>query len=232
MKRTVVRVLSFIGLVGCVGQTPEPEEERPPVEFGFPLAEPERFPLLVGVDHDPIAHEDSVAGAVICTDYMGRGFPNCYDEHDGNDYLLTGGFDEMDADPAAVLAAADGVVVQTEDGNYDKCHPGGGTSIDCDGYPIKANFVIVEHADGITSRYWHLRKHSVRVEVGDEVTCGDILGEVGSSGVSSKPHLHFEVNRPDGRTLNPYAGPHSQDLSWWAQQNAPDILPGAGCTAP
>ena len=226
-----VRILLPIWLMGCVGTSATPDIETAPVLFGLPLAEPERFPVLVGVDHDPVPQDDSAAGAIICTDYVGRGFPNCYDEHDGNDYILDGDFDEMDDNPAAVLAAADGVVVDTEDGNYDKCHPGAGASITCDGYPIRANYVIVEHANGITSRYWHLRKNSVRVAVGDEVACGDILGEVGSSGNSSKPHLHFEVNLEDGRSLNPYAGPLSQDLSWWDQQNEVDVLPGAGCTA-
>ena len=228
-EATRLRLLLPIVLFACNGPQP-PDNPGPPVLFGFPLAEPERFPLLVGVDHDPIEQDGTILGAATCTDYNGRGFPNCYDQHDGNDYILDGDFDQMDLYPAAILAAEPGVVVKTQDGFYDKCHPDGGLAISCDGHPIEANYVIIEHDEGITSRYWHMRKDSVRVEVGDEVSCGDVIGEVGSSGKSSKPHLHFEIMLDDERVLNPYAGPYSQEQSWWAEQKEPDELPGAGCT--
>ena len=41
----------------------------------------------------------------------------------------------------------------------------------------------------------HLRKHSVRVTVGDVVAAGDPLGEVGNSGNTSEPHLHIHAER-------------------------------------
>ena len=178
----------------CVG--PEPIDAllpQTPVVFGFPLAEPERFPVLVGLDHDPIVQEDTIIGAATCTDYLGRSFPNCYDEHDGNDYILDGDFSQMDTDPAIILAAADGRVIDIEDGHYDKCHPDESFQITCDGHPISANYVKIEHIDGIVSRYWHMRKNSIRVAIGDTVQCGDIIGEVGSTGRSTGPHLHWGV---------------------------------------
>jgi len=217
----------------CTGPTPQDtaSDVKTPVVFGFPLLEPERFPVLVGVDHDPEKQPDTLLGSATCTDYLGRGFPNCYDQHHGNDYILDGDFSEMDTRPAIILAAADGVVISVEDGHYDKCHPGPDFEITCDGNPIIANHIKIEHNDGVVSKYWHLRKHSTRVAVGDQVSCGQAIGEVGSSGISSKPHLHFAVNDQNGDSLNPYAGPYSQNESWWHTQNAQDVLPGPGCTA-
>jgi peptidoglycan hydrolase FlgJ len=62
------------------------------------------------------------------------------------------------------------------------------------------NVVEVEHAGGWTSVYGHLRNYSVRT--GDTVTAGGKIAEVGSTGRSTGPHLHFELRR-DGGTVNP-----------------------------
>lgn len=200
-----------------------------PVLFGFPVATPASISTRVGVDHDPV-DGTGLAGDAMCTDYLGRPFPNCYDQHDGSDYILDGGFTAMDAGSAVVIAAADGVVIETEDGHYDRCHSDleyGGVS--CDGNDGIANSVVVEHPDGLVTRYWHLMRDSVAVSVGDEVACGQRLGVIGSSGLSSMPHLHFEVQL-DGVTIDPYAGPWSQEESYWAEQGAAEGLPGPGCT--
>ena len=197
------------------------------VQFALPLAEPEAFSDTVGVDHDPDEYDG--IEALICTNYDGRNFPHCYDEHDGSDYLLDGAFDAMDAGSSPVIAAADGVVVDTDDGNYDRCHGDMGTAeVSCDGHPMKANYVVVEHAPGVYGRYWHLMKDTVAVQVGDAVACGQELGLVGSSGNSSTPHLHFEVE-VDGAALDPYAGDFSQPETWWLEQGGPDDLPAGGC---
>jgi len=60
--------------------------------------------------------------------------------------------------------------------------------------------VVVEHSDGLTSRYGHLS--SVDVREGETVQAGTTLGRVGSSGRSTGPHLHFEL-QVGGRTVNP-----------------------------
>ncbi len=210
-------------------ESPPPDVLRGPLSFRFPLAERDLFEQLVGVDHDPEVHDDGLQG-VQCTSYDGRSFPWCYDEHDGSDYLLVGGFDTMDAGSTAVVAAAAGVVVETEDGNYDRC-AATLEGIDCDGYPMAANYVIVEHAGGWHTRYWHLKTDSVAVEIGEPVACGQTLGLVGSSGYSSMPHLHFELQNTDGLTTDPYAGVYSQPETWWVDQGDAEGLPGSDCAA-
>ncbi|MDR1728390.1 MAG: peptidoglycan DD-metalloendopeptidase family protein [Acidobacteriota bacterium] len=62
------------------------------------------------------------------------------------------------------------------------------------------NTVMVEHEDGLRTRYAHLS--SINVKVGDRVTSEDTLGTVGSTGRSTGAHLHFEVLR-HGKPVNP-----------------------------
>lgn len=202
---------------------------RGALQFRLPLEERELFVLVVGVDHDPEDHTDGSMGeALLCTNYDGRGFPYCYDEHDGSDYILEGDFDTMDAGSATILAAAPGTVLETADGNYDRCHKTS-TGVDCDGNSGEANYVVVEHEGGWITRYWHMMKGSVAVAVGDEVACGAPLGKVGSSGNSSQPHLHFELQSAEGVVTDPYAGEFSQAETWWVGQGEPTLLPESLC---
>ena len=198
--------------------------------FRFPAVDPdgELFMAvpIVHMDHDP---KPDPTGTT-CENYKGDGLPWCYDGHDGTDYLLMWGFSTMDKFDVQVVAAADGEVALAEDGNYDRCHETSGFKVTCDGHPIKANQVSVRHADGLLSRYVHLKKGSVKVKVGDKVVYGQLLGYVGSSGNSARPHLHFEVEDAAGKTLDPYAGKNTQPTSYWVSQT-PDSYgkPAARC---
>lgn len=60
--------------------------------------------------------------------------------------------------------------------------------------------VEVEHAGGFTTRYGHLSK--ILVKKGQQLSVGDAVGKVGSTGRSTGPHLHYEVRR-NGDALNP-----------------------------
>ena len=62
--------------------------------------------------------------------------------------------------------------------------------------------VEIDHGDGYTSRYAHLA--SVLVRVGQTVERGTLLGEVGRSGLTTGPNLHYEI-RVDDRPVNPTA---------------------------
>lgn len=82
-----------------------------------------------------------------------------------------------------VLTISDGVVVYS--GN------------DLGGY---GNIVVIGHRHGLFSVYAHNKRNYVRN--GDRVVKGQVIAEVGSTGKSTGPHLHFEVRR-DGKALNP-----------------------------
>jgi murein DD-endopeptidase MepM/ murein hydrolase activator NlpD len=81
-----------------------------------------------------------------------------------------------------VWATADGTVVVAErEGAYGRT-------------------VVVDHGGGYTTRYAHLRR--IKVERGERVKRGEVLGTVGESGNAGGVHLHYEVLR-DGRPVDP-----------------------------
>jgi murein DD-endopeptidase MepM/ murein hydrolase activator NlpD len=61
--------------------------------------------------------------------------------------------------------------------------------------------IVVDHGQGLTTRYAHLSK--IEVAEGDFVPAGQEIGAVGATGRATGPHLHFEV-RQNGEALNPY----------------------------
>lgn len=64
----------------------------------------------------------------------------------------------------------------------------------------RGNYVVVSHGSGNTTTYQHLSKRSV--SVGDKVAQGQVVGITGSTGVSSGPHLHFEISE-NGQIVDP-----------------------------
>ena len=83
---------------------------------------------------------------------------------------------------AVILAAADGTVTEV---GFDR---------------ERGNYLVLDHGGGLTTLYAHCR--NVDVKEGDMVKAGEMVGAVGSTGMSTGPHLHFEV-RQDGEAQNP-----------------------------
>jgi murein DD-endopeptidase MepM/ murein hydrolase activator NlpD len=54
------------------------------------------------------------------------------------------------------------------------------------------NNVIVKHKHGIYTRYAHM--NTIRVTKGQFVSQGDVIGTIGNTGVTTGPHLHYEVH--------------------------------------
>jgi murein DD-endopeptidase MepM/ murein hydrolase activator NlpD len=91
--------------------------------------------------------------------------------HTGVDYATPVG--------SPVLAVADGTVLLAEDMFFE------------------GNAVFIDHGDGLISMYFHLA--DIRVDAGDEIKTGRVLGRVGSTGRATGPHLFFGVRWHDAR---------------------------------
>ncbi|MGU3410442.1 M23 family metallopeptidase [Microbacterium sp. M1A1_1b] len=129
---------------------------------------------------DGIAAVRPVAGSVPTAGGFGgrwvAGCGACSTNHQGLDFAAATGTPVVAAMPGRVVSA--GV-----SGGY-------------------GNQVLVQHAGGLQTRYGHLSR--IDVAVGQVVTAGERVGAVGSSGVSTGPHLHFEVI-VGGRPVDPAA---------------------------
>lgn len=66
---------------------------------------------------------------------------------------------------------------------------------------LLGNSIVLSHGGGLTTLYGHLSK--IGVVSGQKVKRGDTIGNVGSTGKSTGPHLHYEV-RINGKPVNPY----------------------------
>ncbi|MDP1578512.1 MAG: M23 family metallopeptidase, partial [Cypionkella sp.] len=135
------------------------------------------------VDHDPgPSAQDFTCG------------PLSYEGHDGTDIALPSRAAMFAG--VNVLAAGAGTVKGLRDGIADFA-------------PVVAdkecgNGVLVDHGGGWETQYCHMKQGSVRVQVGDAVVPGSVLGQIGQSGMAEFPHLHLSV-RHNGAELDPFA---------------------------
>jgi murein DD-endopeptidase MepM/ murein hydrolase activator NlpD len=64
------------------------------------------------------------------------------------------------------------------------------------------NLIELRHANGIRTRYGHLSAFARGLRVGERVEQGETIGYVGSTGLATGPHLHYEF-LVNGRPINP-----------------------------
>ena len=131
--------------------------------------------------------------------------------HSGTDiYAAPFGWKMMDAGQVDVIAAADGVIIYKEGSNFDR---------NCDFSNPNWNVVVLQHSDGTTTTYGHLKTNSLTTKsIGSTVLKGEFLGKVGSSGSSNGPHLHFECNDSNGDPFDPFTGTCNTGGSRWLAQ--------------
>lgn len=164
--------------------------ERP--EFIFPVDCDYGIDCVIQnyVDNDPTeAYRDYQCGQ------------QTYDGHTGTDIRIIN-LPQMNSG-VAVLAAADGKVVATRDGVADtyldrkKRDEISKTGL--------GNAVVIEHQNGWRTIYGHLKEGSLMVQKGDIVTSEQKLGDIGLSGLTEFPHVHFQVQYL-GQTTDPFTG--------------------------
>ena len=69
-------------------------------------------------------------------------------------------------------------------------------------YNSEGNYVIIEHKNGYVTKYFHLKKDTIKVLTGEEVKEGQIIAEMGTTGNSTGYHLHFQIEY-NGNPLDP-----------------------------
>ncbi|HET9486819.1 MAG TPA: M23 family metallopeptidase [Chryseosolibacter sp.] len=92
-------------------------------------------------------------------------------KHTGIDFQISAG--------SNVVATADGVVVVSRYGEK------------------RGNYVVVKHDDRFSTQYFHL--NTALVKEGEKIMKGHVIGLVGNTGLSTIPHLHYEVLKDDTR---------------------------------
>lgn len=91
--------------------------------------------------------------------------------HDGIDLVLWKGYGAL----SSIGAAFDGIVKAV---SYDGS---------------RGNYVMIDHGEGVETHYYHLAHGTVTVALGDHVSAGQVIGQMGSTGASTGAHLHFQL---------------------------------------
>lgn len=126
-----------------------------------------------------------------------------YDGHKGTDMAIRSKA-EMDKG-VSVLAAAGGKVIRVRDGQPDRF------SSEEELQEIKknqkecGNAVLIEHGNALRTLYCHLKENSILVKANDEIKAGQKIGEIGLSGYTEFPHLHFGILW-EGNVMDPFTG--------------------------
>ena len=120
------------------------------------------------------------------------------DGHSGTDFALVD-FKQMDTG-VRVIAAADGRVQAIRNTRPDQPYVPG---TDLNGQEC-GNAVRIDHGNGYQSVYCHMKLGSVRVTPGQRVLKGQVLGEVGLSGLTNYPHLHLTITQ-GAHVIDPFA---------------------------
>lgn len=68
-----------------------------------------------------------------------------------------------------------------------------------------ACYIRLKHANGWYTLYYHLKSHSINLNVGDKVKRGAILGTIGKTGQATGVHLHFQIDKgSNASAIDPY----------------------------
>ncbi len=184
---------------------PRPLATRPPYTF-YPHAGTPGLDLFISNYVDLSGGASTFDTTLPGVDYECTGYS--YQGHGGHDSGIEGFREQAIGVP--VFAALDGTVLQVRDGEPDEQTTNASRP---------SNLVFLSHQDGYFTGYFHLKRGSVAVALGQVVKAGTQLGLTGSSGNSSGPHLHFqsELRRI---AFEPNAGACRPGASFWTSQPA------------
>ena len=168
--------------------TPLPTWTPPPLDPSVQIADHYHF-------HRPISNNN--------VNYADRTYP--YGGTSGGRLQVHHGIDLVNPPHTLILAAADGTVFYAGD---DFTTVFGATP------NYYGNLVVIQHdfmspeGQPVYTLYGHME--SIRVQTGQRVASGDVLGNVGATGIAQGPHLHFEVRLGD-----PYSFDATRNPDLW-----------------
>ncbi|NQV56464.1 MAG: M23 family metallopeptidase [Rhodospirillales bacterium] len=155
-------------------------------------------------------------------DYAGGS--RTYQKHKGVDIAIRD-YREMQRG-VAVLAAADGVVAGGRDNmpdvDFKTRDPAYLKGKEC------GNGVVIQHTKIWRTQYCHMKRGSIAVKKGQKVRAGTQIGQVGLSGRTEFPHVHFMIFR-QGKYVDPFTGaapgePVTPGATLW-QENVRALMP-------
>jgi len=136
-----------------------------------------------------------------------------------------------------VLAPMDGTVKKIRDGQDDIWATQEQLDDIREARTECGNAIIIDHGQGLETIYCHLKKNSITVKPNQKVSTGDVLGQVGLSGLTEFPHLHFGIIQ-DKKIIDPFTGQDNKGTcgqrikSLWHKDTAinyqPAVIQSAG----
>lgn len=78
--------------------------------------------------------------------------------------------------------------------------PANGMVVKVKSNDVYGKHLTISHSEGFETMYAHLSE--IEVKTGDQVNKGQVIGKIGNTGLSTGPHLHYEISK-EGKKLNP-----------------------------
>jgi murein DD-endopeptidase MepM/ murein hydrolase activator NlpD len=134
-----------------------------------------------------------------------------YNDHHGTDFPIARG--------TTILNGATGIIYYSLDGCYELGDPGYDSS--CGG--SFGNHVRIRHSDGHVTIYAHMKRGTPICPCVSAI-CGAPVGQVGSSGFTTGPHVHFELwsDQYASQRLDFFGGQPNNHPSYWTTYNNPN----------
>ncbi len=114
-----------------------------------------------------------------------------------------------------VVAPAGGTIIEMEDQRPDN-KPNAP-----DMNNLFGNHIVIDHGNGEYSLMAHLKQHSVLVKKGDKVVAGEVVAQTGSSGMSTEPHLHYQLM--DGPEWDKAQGLPARFYKYWVDGKTVEV---------
>lgn len=126
-----------------------------------------------------------------------------YEDHKGTDFAIP---DEASMKKGVdVLAARDGTITRVRNSEPDRWPTPDDLEKTKTAKRECGNAVLIDHGDGWQTMYCHLKRGSIIVKPNQKIKAGEKIGQVGLSGLTEFPHLHFGIIHKD-KVIDPFTG--------------------------